>query len=144
MGELMGKLVWTCLDGAAPKVLWVHNGGTEEIGIAGGAHWSGWIGRRKAVRNLQKHRKMLFALWLGDFKPGCWVINGFGMWNVSSEGLACVCAVFEWHWGGKALCSAQNLTHTFCLPAPSAASGAHWCGAQSSWQNSGKYTSKEF
>lgn len=32
----MGKPGWTCLDGAAPKVLWVHNGGTEErLGLLG-------------------------------------------------------------------------------------------------------------
>jgi len=37
----MGKLVRTCLDGASPKVLWGHNGGSErraEIGIAGEAN----------------------------------------------------------------------------------------------------------
>lgn len=98
----MGKLVWTCMDGAAPKVLWVHNGGTEEKG-RGWDHWGSslkqhWIDRgRKAIRNLQKPRKMLFALWLGDFKPGwgCWVINSFGILNVRSEGLACGCPGFE-------------------------------------------------
>lgn len=47
----MGKRVWTCLDGAAPKVLWVHNGGTEE----NGRDWDRW-GSSLEQLNRQKEK----------------------------------------------------------------------------------------
>lgn len=40
----MGKLVRTCLDGASPKVLWGHNGGSERR-----ADWDCWGGQLRQL-----------------------------------------------------------------------------------------------